>query len=312
MRLPRLVPDNVNIPFMRWRVPFLAGSGALVVLSLLLVFVVGLNFGIDFRGGSLLEVRLPQPAELGELRRTLGELDLGQVQLQHFGSERDVLIRIERQEGDAQAQLAAIERIKQVLRERFGEAVEFRRSEYVGPKVSGELFRAGVMAVGLALVLVLVYIWFRFEWQFGAGAILALVHDVLTTLGVFVITGYEFNLATVAAILTIVGYSLNDTVVIYDRIRENLRRYKTLEMEALIDRSLNETLARTLMTSLTTLIALGVLFVVGPEVIEGFIFAMIWGVIAGTYSSVYLASPALLYLNLKAVVAKERAAAATP
>ncbi len=312
MRLPRLVPDHVNIPFMRWRVPFLAGSGALVALSLLLVFLVGLNFGIDFRGGSLLEVRLPQPADLGELRRTLGELDLGQVQLQHFGSERDVLIRIERQEGDAQAQLAAVERIKQLLRERFGEGVEFRRSEYVGPKVSGELFRAGLLAVGLALVLVLIYIWFRFEWQFGAGAILALVHDVVTTLGVFVVTGYEFNLATVAAILTIVGYSLNDTVVIYDRIRENLRRYKTLEMEALIDRSLNETLARTLMTSLTTLIALGVLFVVGPEVIEGFIFAMIWGVIAGTYSSVYLASPALLYLNLKAVVAKERAAAATP
>ncbi len=312
MRLPRLVPDDIHIPFMAWRRPFLAGSLLLMLLSAVLAWVPGLNFGIDFRGGSLVELRLDKPADLAELRQLLGDLGLGQVQLQHFGSERDVLVRIERQEGEPEVQLAAIEKVKQALRARYGDGVEFRRSEFVGPKVSGELFWAGVLAVTIALALVLVYIWFRFEWQFGAGAILALLHDVLTTIGVFVVTGYEFNLATVAAILTIVGYSLNDTVVIYDRIRENLRRYKTLEIAELIDRSLNETLARTLMTSITTLIALIVLFVIGPEVIEGFLFAMIWGVLSGTYSSVYLAAPVLIYFDLKSIVARERAAATAP
>ena len=306
--LPRLIPDDLRIAFMAKRHPALAVSGALVLLSLLLVFTVGLNFGIDFRGGSLLEVRMPGPADLAAMRRVLSGLDLGQVELQNFGDEREVLIRIERQEGDERAQQAAIEKVKKALVEAFGEGIEFRRAEYVGPKVSRELFWDGVMAVTLALALVLVYIWFRFEWHFGAGAILALFHDVITTLGLFVITGYEFNLATVAAILTIVGYSLNDTVVIYDRIRENLRRYKAMPLEQLIDRSLSETLARTLMTSLTTLLALVVLFAVGPEVIEGFTFAMIWGVIAGTYSSIYIAAPVLIHLGLR----REAVAAPAP
>ncbi len=307
--LPRFIPDDAHVPFMRWRLPAMLTSAALVVLSLLLVFGVGLNLGIDFRGGSLLEVRMPGPADLAAMRRVLGELDLGQVELQNFGDEREVLIRIERQEGDREAQQAAIEIVKKALVGAFGEGIEFRRAEYVGPKVSRELFWNGVLAVGLALVLVLIYIWFRFEWQFGAGAIVALFHDVLTTLGLFVVTGYEFNLATVAAILTIVGYSLNDTVVIYDRIRENLRRYKTTPLEPLIDRSLNETLARTLMTSITTLIALVVLFVVGPKVIEGFIFAMIWGVLAGTYSSVYIAAPVLIHFGLRRAALAEPAPA---
>ena len=307
--LPRFIPDDAHIPFMRWRLAALGVSAVLVTLSLLLVALVGLNFGIDFRGGSLLEVRMPQPADLAAMRRLLGGLDLGQVQLQNFGDEREVLIRIERQEGAEEAQQQAIERVKQALVEAFGEGIEFRRAEYVGPKVSRELFWDGVLAVGLALALVLVYIWFRFEWQFGAGAIVALFHDVITTLGVFVVTGYEFNLATVAAILTIVGYSLNDTVVIYDRIRENLRRYKTTPLGELIDRSLNETLARTLMTSLTTLIALVVLFVVGPKVIEGFVFAMIWGVLVGTYSSVYIAAPILIWFGLRRTAVAEPASA---
>jgi len=297
--LPRFIPDDVHIGFMARRHLALSVSGALVLLSLVLVFTVGLNFGIDFRGGSLLEVRMPGPADLAAMRRVLSGLDLGQVELQDFGDDREVLIRIERQEGDERAQQVAIENVRKALVEAFGEGIEFRRAEYVGPKVSRELFWDGVMAVLLALALVLVYIWFRFEWHFGAGAIIALFHDVITTLGVFVITGYEFNLATVAAILTIVGYSLNDTVVIYDRIRENLRRYKAMPLDQLIDRSLSETLPRTLMTSLTTLLALVVLFVVGPEVIEGFTFAMIWGVIAGTYSSIYIAAPILIHLGLR-------------
>ncbi|GBD41195.1 hypothetical protein HRbin39_00573 [bacterium HR39] len=297
--LPRFIPDDVRIGFMARRHLAMAFSGALVLLSLVLVFTVGLNFGIDFRGGSLIELRMPGPADLAAMRKVLSELDLGQVELQNFGDEREVLIRIERQEGNEEAQRAAVEKVKQALVQAFGEGVEFRRAEYVGPKVSRELFWDGVFAVGLALALVLVYIWFRFEWHFGAGAIIALFHDVITTLGVFVVTGYEFNLSTVAAILTIVGYSLNDTVIIYDRIRENMRRYKTMPLDELIDRSISETLARTTMTSFTTLLALVVLYVVGPSVISGFTFAMIWGVIVGTYSSIYIAAPILIHLGLR-------------
>lgn len=297
--LPRFIPDDVRIGFMAKRHLAMAFSGALVLLSLVLVFTVGLNFGIDFRGGSLIEVRMPGPADLAAMRRVLSELHLGQVELQNFGDEREVLIRIERQEGNEEAQRAAVEKVKQALVEAFGEGIEFRRAEYVGPKVSRELFWDGVFAVTLALALVLVYIWFRFEWHFGAGAIIALVHDVITTLGAFVVTGYEFNLSTVAAILTIVGYSLNDTVIIYDRIRENMRRYKTMPLDELIDRSISETLARTTMTSFTTLLALVVLYAVGPSVISGFTFAMIWGVIVGTYSSIYIAAPILIHLGLR-------------
>ena len=312
MRRFRLIPDKTAIGFMRHRVVCLWGSIVVIVLSMIAVAILGLNFGIDFRGGTLLEVRMPGPADLARMRTSLGDLGLGQVQLQTFGDEREVLIRIERQEGDAAQQQKAIELVKQRLVQEFGEKVEFRRAEYVGPKVSEELLRNGILAVLLAVGLVLVYIWFRFEWQFGAGAVFALLHDVATTIGVFAILGLEFNLSTVAAILTIVGYSLNDTVVVYDRIRENLRRYKTLKLEEVIDRSLNETLSRTLMTSLTTLLALFALFFFGGAVIRDFTFAMIWGVVAGTYSSIYIAAPILIYFNLRAVLAKEGAATATP
>jgi preprotein translocase subunit SecF len=221
------------------------------------------------------------------------------VALQEFGVPTDVLIRLERQEGDEDTQLAAVDLMKNVLAESYGEDLSYRRVEFVGPKVSGELLWAGTQAVLYALIAVLVYIWFRFEWQFGVGAVVALVHDVLLTLGVFSLLGLEFNLATVAAILTIVGYSLNDTVVVYDRVRENMRRYKALPMPALLDQSLNETLARTLMTSLTTLIALTALFVFGGPVIRDFTFAMIWGVVVGTYSSIFIATPLLLQLHVR-------------
>jgi preprotein translocase subunit SecF len=260
----------------------------------------GLNFGIDFQGGTMIEVRMPgEAADLGGMRAMLGALGLGEVALQEFGVATDVLIRIERQEGDDAVQLEAVDLVKAALAEGYGADLSYRRVEFVGPKVSGELLWAGTQAVFYALIAVLMYIWFRFEWQFGVGAVVALVHDVVLTLGIFSLLGLEFNLATVAAILTIVGYSLNDTVVVYDRVRENLRRYKALAMQALLDRSLNETLARTLMTSVTTLIALVTLFVLGGPVIRDFTFAMIWGVLVGTYSSIFIATPLLLLLHVR-------------
>jgi preprotein translocase SecF subunit len=296
----RFIPDRTSIPFIRYQRLGYVISGILIVLSLLLLPTKGLNFGIDFQGGILIEVRVPGPAaDLGAMRATLGGLGLGEVALQEFGQPNDVLIRIERQAGGEEAQLAAVDRVKAALAERFGNDVSYRRLEFVGPKVSGDLFWAGTQAVIYALIAILAYIWFRFEWQFAIGAIVALIHDVILTLGIFSLLGLEFNLSTVAALLTIVGYSLNDTVVIYDRVRENLRRYKTMSLPELIDRSINETLARTVMTSLTTLLALIALFVFGGPVIRGFTFAMIWGVLVGTYSTIYIASPLLLHLNLR-------------
>jgi preprotein translocase SecF subunit len=296
----RFIPDRTSIPFIRYQRLGYAISCILIALALLLLPTKGLNFGIDFQGGILIEVRVPGPAaDLGAMRATLGGLGLGEVALQEFGQPNDVLIRIERQAGGEEAQLAAVDRVKAALAERFGNDVSYRRVEFVGPKVSGDLFWAGTQAVIYALIAILAYIWFRFEWQFAIGAIVALIHDVILTLGIFSLLGLEFNLSTVAALLTIVGYSLNDTVVIYDRVRENLRRYKTMSLPELIDRSINETLARTVMTSLTTLLALIALFVFGGPVIRGFTFAMIWGVLVGTYSTIYIASPLLLHLNLR-------------
>jgi preprotein translocase subunit SecF len=296
----RLIPDQTSIPFLRYRNWAYAISGVLMALSVVLLPTKGLNFGIDFQGGTLIEVRMPgEAADLAGMRTILGGLGLGEVALQEFGVPTDVLIRLERQEGDEDTQLAAVDLMKNALAESYGEDLSYRRVEFVGPKVSGELLWAGTQAVLYALIAVLVYIWFRFEWQFGIGAVVALVHDVLLTLGVFSLLGLEFNLATVAAILTIVGYSLNDTVVVYDRVRENMRRYKALPMPALLDQSLNETLARTLMTSLTTLIALIALFVFGGPVIRDFTFAMIWGVVVGTYSSIFIATPLLLQLHVR-------------
>lgn len=297
----RLVPDQTHIPFLSFRKIAYVVSGALALLTIILLPTKGLNFGIDFQGGTMIEVRMPgDAADIGAMRSSLNSLGLGEVALQTFGTESDVLIRIERQDGEQDAQLAAVDLVKQALVERFGEDIDYRRVEFVGPKVSGELFRAGAEAVLFALIAILAYIWFRFEWQFAVGSIIALVHDVALTLGIFSLLGLEFNLSTVAALLTIVGYSLNDTVVVFDRVRENLRKYKKMALPELLDRSLNDTLARTLMTSLTTLLALGALFIFGGPVIHDFTFAMIWGVLVGTYSSIFIASPLLLHLNLRA------------
>ena len=307
MRMLRLVPHTTNLPFISAHRLCFGLSALLVAGSILAYLVLGLNYGIDFKGGVLLEVKTEGPANLSRLRGDLSALGLGEISLQEFGAPDDVLIRIEAQEGGEQANQAAIRAVKSAL----GAGIDYRRTETVGPKVGAELKRAGIWAVASALVAILLYIWFRFEWQFGVGAVLALFHDVVATIGLFSVLGLEFNLATVAAVLTIAGYSINDTVVVFDRIRENMRRYKRLSLADLLDRSVNDTLSRTVMTSLTTLLALVSLFLFGGQVIRDFTFAMIWGVLIGTYSSIFLAAPILLYMKVRpgAVTGEEEAPA---
>ena len=295
MRL-KLVPSETTIKFMRLRMPALGFSGVLVAVSIALFTLVGLNLGIDFRGGILIEARNSAgAADIGSIRSDLNRLGLGDISIQGFGSETDVLVRVQRQEGDESAQIAAIKAITDAL----GEDYNIRRTEFVGPTVGAELAEKGVLAVICALLAIMVYIWFRFEWQFSIAAILALAHDVLSTIGLFALTSFEFNLATVAAILTIAGYSINDTVVVFDRVRENLRRYKSYEQPAILNRSLNETLSRTVMTSVTTLLALFAIVLFGGAVLRDFALAMMWGVLIGTYSSVFVAVGALAFFDLK-------------
>ncbi len=297
MRPLRLVPHKTHIGFVGLRRVFYAVSLAAMIASVGLFFVRGLNLGIDFLGGTMIEVQTPGPADLGRMRGALVALGLGEVALQEFGAPDDVLVRIARQPGGERAQLAAVAAVKQALADLDVGEMTYRRVEFVGPKVSAELVENGIIAVVAAVVLMLLYIWFRFEWQFSIGAVLALVHDVVLTIGMFAVTQFEFNLASIAAILTIVGYSINDTVVVYDRVRENLRKYKTMPMEELADLSLNQTLSRTMMTSLTTLLALLALYAFGGEVLAGFVFAMMWGVVVGTYSSIFIAVSLLLEMQ---------------
>ena len=294
----RLVPPETKIPFISWRKVFLTFSAILILAALALYITRGLNFGIDFEGGILIEIRTEETADIPALREQLGALGLGEISLQEFGQPTDVLIRIQKQEGGEEAQQAAIDAVKGSL----GDEVTYRRTEFVGPKVGEELKRAGALAVLLAIAGILLYIWFRFEWQFGVAAVIALTHDVVSTIGIFALLQLEFNLATVAAILTIAGYSINDTVVVFDRVRENLRKFKKMALADVLNRSINETLSRTVMTSVTTLLALLSLFILGGPVIRDFSFAMIWGVIIGTYSSICVAAPLLLYMKLKRTV----------
>ena len=295
MRLLKL-PTNTSIPFMRWRWPAMIGAGGLCLLSLLLFLFVGLNYGIDFKGGTLVEVRVKQlPVDIGAIRSEIGALNLGDVQIQEIGDDGDVLIRVERQDGGEEAQ----QRANLLIQETLGDAVEVRRVEVVGPRVSDELARAGLIGVIASLVAILAYIWLRFEWHFAVGAVVTTLHDVLLTIGLYAVLRLDFTLASIAAILTIVGYSLNDTVVVYDRVRENLRRYKKMPLPELLDLSINQTLSRTIMTSATTLLALFALFVFGGEVIRQFVLAMIFGIMVGTFSSVFIASPLLVLLKLR-------------
>ncbi len=296
MRGLHLIPGNINLQFISRRIVFFVFSALLMIASVGLYLAKDLNYGIDFKGGILIEIKTASgPADIKAMRSNLSDLGVGEIGLQEFGAPDEVLIRIQAQEGDEKAQQMAVDKVKTAL----GEGIEYRRTEFVGPKISDELFWDGIYAVGAAILAILVYVWFRFEWQFGLGAVVALVHDVLSTIGIFALLGLEFNLSTVAAILTIAGYSINDTVVVYDRVRENLRRYKTLSLPELLNNSINETLSRTVMTSVTTLLALGSLYILGGEVIRGFSFAMIWGVLIGTYSSICLAVPVLLYMKIE-------------
>ncbi len=295
MRLLTVIPANTTIDFVGKRKIAFGLSIILIVISVGAFLTQGLNFGIDFRGGILMEIETEGPADIPALRRTLGGLNLGEVQIQEFGAPNDVLIRVQQQDGGDDAQLKAITIIKEAL----GDGVtEYRRTEFVGPTVGAELIKSAILAVVLALAGILIYIWIRFEWQFGVGAVIALSHDVITTIGLFAVTQLEFNLSTVAAVLTIAGYSINDTVVIYDRVREELRRYKKMPIDALLNLAANRTLSRTFLTSMTTLIALLALSSLGGPIIRDFSLAMIWGVLIGTYSSIFVAVPMLLILNL--------------
>lgn len=294
----RLVPDNLNIPFFRHRWPFFAWSALVLLATIVMVAINGLNFGIDFKGGTVLEVEMPSAPNLGTMRSTIDALNLGASELQTAGSDRDILIRLEASPDQAEQQLR-IEQVKTALDAEFGEGIIYKRQEFVGPKVSGELLMNGVWAVLISVLGVLGYLWFRFEWQYGLGALAALIHDVSAGIAIYAFTGMEFNLTSIAALLMIVGYSLNDTVVIYDRVRENLRRFKAMPIPQLLDRSVNETMARTLATSITTLLALLALYVLGGPVIRDFTVIMIVGVIVGVYSTIYIAAPVLYYLDLR-------------
>ncbi len=295
-RFIKLVPAGTQLAFMIYRKLSFPLSAVLLVGSLVMFVAVNLNYGIDFRGGTLIEYKSKSAvADLGDIRGRLSDLNLGDVQVQEFGAPDEVLIRIESQGGGDNSEQSALAKVRDVMDDDH----TFRRQEVVGPTVSGELAQAGTIAVIASLLAIMVYIWFRFEWQFALGAVAATLHDVILTIGMFAVLQLEFSLSSIAAILTIVGYSLNDTVVVYDRIRENLRKYKKKPIRELLDMSINDTLSRTVLTSVTTLLALLALYFLGGEVLRGFTFAMIFGVLIGTYSSIFIAAPVLILFKLR-------------
>jgi len=288
------IPKDIKFSLFYKRLNIL--SFLLIILSISFLVFKGLNFGVDFKGGTLIEIRIESSnVNIKDIRKSFLKMDLGDVTIKKFGQENDYIVKIESQDSKNEN---FIESINSKLSSSLGLDVNFRRVESVGPKVSSELLRDGLLAISLSLAAMLFYIWIRFEWQFSLGAILALIHDVIITLGIFSLLSYEINLSIVAAILTIVGYSMNDTVVIFDRIRENLKKYSNIAIYNLCDISINETLSRTLITSITTLLALLSIFIFGGEILKGFSFAMIVGVIIGTYSSVFVATPMLTYTKV--------------
>jgi preprotein translocase subunit SecF len=292
----RIVPDNTHFDFTQFRRISFPISATLSIIAITLFFTHGLNFGIDFKGGTLLEVRAKSgTADIGSMRTTLSGLGLGEVQLQQFGGPADVLIRVAEQPGGDQAQQEAVQKVRGAL----GDSVEYRRVEVVGPRVSGELLAYGMIGLMLAIAGILLYLWFRFEWQFALGAMIANVHDIVLTIGFMSISQVDFDLTSIAALLTILGYSLNDTVVIYDRIREMLRRYKKMPMPQLLNESINSTLSRSIVTHVTVTLALLALLLFGPEAIRSFTAVMMFGVVlVGTYTSIFIAAPILIYLGV--------------
>ena len=322
-----LIPHDTRIDFMRYHKITFAFSLIMVVGSILLIAFKGLNFGVDFAGGILMEVTAPEPADLGKLRSQLEQLSLGEAALQQFGKPETVLIRLQHQAYSPQDLAAAADKLKterkgiskdeldrlapvyaeQEAQQRAIEAVKtalgpgytYDRTEFVGPKVGSELIHDAILATALALFGIMLYVWFRYEWQFGVNCLVALFHDCITTVGLFALIGWQFDLTTVAAVLTIAGYSVNDTVVIYDRIREELRRYKKMPLGELLSMSINRTLSRTVMTSGLTLLSVLAILFFGGEVLRGFALAMTWGIVIGTYSTICVASPMLIYMNLR-------------
>jgi preprotein translocase subunit SecF len=296
VRLLRIVPDDTTFDFIRFRRISFPVSALLTLLAITLYFTHGLNFGIDFKGGTLMEVQSKTGAvDLSKMRSTLGELGLGEVQLQQYGTADTVLIRIAEQPGGEQAQQAAVVKVRGAL----GDSVDYRRIEVVGPRVSGEFLYLGIIGMFAAIAAILIYLWFRFEWQFALGAMIANVHDIVLTLGFMSITQIDFDLTSIAALLTILGYSLNDTVVIYDRIREMLRRYKKMPMTDLLNKSINSTLSRSVITHVTVSLSLLALLLFGGAAIHSFTATMMFGVVlVGTYTSVFIASPILIYLGV--------------
>ena len=291
-----IISQNLNIDFLKFKYFALLFSLTLIVITFSSLFLNGLNLGIDFKGGILVEFRSIENkvVNISDFRKDAKSLGLGEVSVQEFGKNTDVLLRVQKQEGGNKEQVEALNKIKNFFKDEF----TIRRTEFVGPVVGEELKEAGITAVLLSLFLILIYIWFRFEWQFSIAAIFALSHDVLTTIGLFSLLNLEFNLAIVAALLTTAGYSINDTVVVFDRVRENLRRYKSQQNIVIYNRSINETLSRTVITSLTTLLALFVIYFFGGAVLKDFALAMIWGVVIGTYSSIFIAVSSLTFFKI--------------
>ncbi len=288
--------EKKNIPFNKFYKLFNILSLSLILISLLLLIFKGLNYGVDFKGGTLIEVRsLDKTLNISDLRKSFNNLNLGDVTVKKFGNDIDYVVKFEKKQSIEEN---FIENIQNELKKDIGNIFEFRRVESVGPKVSAELLKSGVIAIGLSLGAMLIYIWIRFEWQFSLGAIVALFHDIIITLGFFSLLNLEINLSIVAAVLTIVGYSMNDTVVIFDRVRENLKKFSDIKIYEITNISINETLSRTIITSITTLLALLSIFIFGGAILKGFSFAMILGVIIGTYSSIYIANPILVRLNV--------------
>ena len=301
MKAIKLIPDDTNVNFVGMRFVAFVFSALLVIGSIGLTAKNGLNFGIDFTGGTMIEIRVPdQSPDLGALRTDLNALEIGAVSIQEFGAPDDLLIRLGEQEGGPQAQKEAVANVKGVLEAAYPDGdIEYRRTEFVGPQVGEELKRQGLYAILFSLAGILIYVAFRFQWQFGVAAIVALAHDIIATIGLFAVMQWEFNLSTVAAVLMIAGYSINDTVVIFDRVRENLQKFKKKPVGDVCNMSLNETLSRTVITGFTTLLALFALWYFGGEVIRGFVNALIFGIVIGTYSSIFVAAPILMMMNVR-------------
>jgi preprotein translocase subunit SecF len=296
MKLLRLAPEDTKFPFMRFRRVSYPFSALMSIISVVLFLNIGMNFGIDFSGGTLIELRAKDGmADTAKLRSIAEHLNVGDVEVQGFGGNSDVTLRFGLQPGGDVAQQAAVNRVRDAI----GDGYEVRRTEVVGPRVSGELVQSGTLGVVISIIAVLCYLWFRFEWQFAVGAIIATMHDLLLTVGFFALTRLEFNTTSIAAILTIVGYSLNETVVVLDRIREMMRKYRKMPTDQLIDVSVNAVIPRTIMTATTVFLALISLVVFGGEVIRSFSLAMIWGIFVATYSSIFICSPMLIYLGLR-------------